>query len=203
MAEEEHVTDKHDESDTAQFGDDPHNLKNTPFEEASCVGCGTYVVRSKTYQGDSRCLGCAQTHAGVIHSSGQPIGEWHPAVGYPTTRNVTPRKPENTKQEIATWAWGCIECQETGTALNPDHATAMHKTHIGYSCPRARGISILEMKHRLERRAALTRLWPQTTPPMHLKQWDDGRYTAETRLRENNCSTHPQKPPNSTKPSPK
>ena len=181
MATEEHeTTDRHDESDSAQFGDDPHGLNNTPFKEDSCVDCGAYVVSAKTYTGPSRCLGCARTHADVPFGSGVPEGSWYPVRASQTPQNARPTQtPTPTIERASPWAWACLECRMTGTATNPDHAIAMHKMHVGYACPCAPNLTILEVKVRLQRRQPLTDLYPADVPQMYLV--DDpatGKYKA-------------------------
>lgn len=125
----DHTTDKHDESDTAQFGDDPHNLRETPFEETECADCHTYLVKAKNYTGQCRCLECARYAADIDWASGQPLGEWHPTVGY--ERPHTPQKQKTPNPQIE-WQWGCIDCQQTGPAHSADHATTLFRTH---QCP--------------------------------------------------------------------
>lgn len=175
--DDDHTTDKHDESNTAQFGDDPHNLRNTPFEEGSCVDCGAYVVKTRGYTGECRCIECGRTAAGIEHNSGANVGAWHP-----TTPSATPTQPTTPRPVLTiqhgTWQWGCLWCRETGTALNEQHATAMHKIHIGYACPAAPGLSYIDVAQRLQRRQALTHLNPDTTPPMYLHRNNDGTWKA-------------------------
>lgn len=165
MSNNENVTDRHDESDTAQFGDDPHHLADTPFEETTCTDCNTYIIRAKQFYGECRCLTCARTHQGITWGSGEPIGTWHPALGYPTQHTPPTPKTENTQHEYGNWNWACIYCLEQGTALNAKHATAMHQIHLSYACPNDPGITPTERNLRQQRRAAHTHLYPQTTPP--------------------------------------
>lgn len=164
---EENTTDRHDESDSAQFGDDPHHLADTPFEEANCADCGTYVVRAIGYTGHSRCLGCARTHHHMGWGSGDPLGNWYPVVGYtPANTSIPTQNPEKPQHKIGEWAWACIYCREQGTALNEGHAAAMHSTHVTYACPAAPGLNPTDIRIRLGRRQPHSRIYPETTPRM-------------------------------------
>lgn len=126
MGADENTTDKHDESDSAQFGDDPHHLNNTPFEEAACHNCGTYLVKARGYTGICRCLGCARTHHNMTWASGEPIGEWHPTVGY---QLPTPPRPPHTPQPHTEWQWACLQCAEIGPAYNAQDALNREAIH--------------------------------------------------------------------------
>jgi hypothetical protein len=165
-ANEEHTTDRHDESDREQFGDD-HDLTGTHFIATHCQDCGTYCVKAPEAP-NAYCIDCRRTHHHITWQSGDNIGDHHPT--HPSTtpeplnvdavlRGHTLRKHKHQ------WQWGCIYCLEQGTADNPTHATALHKIHVGYACPGTPGISHAEQQTRIARRKAIQHLYPETTPP--------------------------------------
>lgn len=189
---DDHTTDRHDESNTHQFGDDHTNIDGTPFTNTHCTDCGTHVVAATTYCGQPLCIDCRRHRTGVNWPSGQNIGQWHPTtpITFVGTEHAN-RRIEELKQHVlllsghpkngTEWRWACIHCRETGTALNPHHATAMHKTHLGYACPAAPGLDLEEIKKRLARRQTHTDLYPETTPQMHLQKQPNGTYKAVTK----------------------
>jgi hypothetical protein len=115
--DDDQTTDKHDESDSAQFGDDPHNLNNTPFVEASCVDCGAYVVKARTYTGPTRCTQCGRNHAGITPYTPPPPPPPH-----------TPTPPPPTPE----WFFACLHCGSHQPARNAPDATHKMRTH---TCP--------------------------------------------------------------------
>lgn len=162
----ENITDRHDESDATQFGDDTP-IANTPFTNSHCTTCGTYVVHATTYPGQPLCIDCRRTQTGVTWPSGDNLGTWHPTT--PITPQDTPHHQHDTPTQAAPrpWAWACIHCREQGTALNADHAASMHRIHLGFACPCAPNLTPTETQLRLGRRTALSALYPHLTPPMH------------------------------------
>lgn len=166
MSADEHTTDRHDESDRAQFGDD-HDINGTHFIATHCQDCGTYVVRAPEAT-QAYCIDCRRNRAGIDFGSGDNVGEHHPTIpsATPTTTTATfteiiARGPHNKTE----WRWGCLYCRETGQADNPTHAEALHKIHLGYACPGAPGLYPSEIKLRLARRKAREHLYPEDVPP--------------------------------------
>lgn len=165
MATEE-TTDRHDESDSAQFGEE-RGIEGTPFEESACADCGTYVVKVPGYP-DPRCIECARTKAGIDWPSGHPLGAITPVISFATRRETLHTTPTTTAE--SDWAWVCIYCLQRGTALNADHAATMHQQHIAYSCPSIPGLNEHDMRLRTARRQAFTDLYPADVPQIVLTE---------------------------------
>lgn len=157
MANDDNTTDRHDESDRAQFHDDPHNIEGTPFEASACTDCGRYVVKVPGYP-RPLCTDCARTQAGI--TSTDTITVTTTPTGYTYWYLSTP-PPEKLSDVM----WGCLYCYQRGNADNPTHATALHAIHIAHACPGAPGLSRNEIALRLARRKPLEALYPETTPP--------------------------------------
>jgi hypothetical protein len=147
-------TDKHEDPDWA-----PDTLGI--FTHTTCTKCGTPIYTAPHQTG--QCLDCARTTAGITWPSSQPLGDWHPTVGYP--RPLPPG--EKPPHHETGWAWACTRCRAQGQATNNQHAIAMGRIHDTYACPLQPGITPGETLLRIARRAALSRLNPHTTPWMH------------------------------------
>lgn len=180
---DDEVTDRHDESDRTQFGNDT-NLDGTHFKATHCHNCGTYVVKAPEAP-DAYCIDCRRTLADIDWQSGDNIGNHHPT--HPSTtpsggyqHTITARTPPKHScpihgtnplesctlcRKTLEYQWGCLYCRETGHADTPTHATALHKIHIGYACPGAPGLNNTEIRTRLARRKTREKLYPHDVPP--------------------------------------
>jgi hypothetical protein len=165
VSTDENITDRHDEPDSTQFGND-HDLAGTHFIGTHCHTCGTYVVKDPAAS-QALCIDCRRTQAGITWQSGDNIGDHHPnppteplnTTAYKRGHTLTPgTKPHQ-------WRWGCLYCLETGQADNPTHATALHKIHLGYACPGTPGLNPTEIRLRLARRTTRQNLYPHEVPP--------------------------------------
>lgn len=169
--------DKHDEADWAPD-------TTGALRPALCAECGTHIYLGPNADA-GLCLACARDQAGITWASGTPITQWHPTVGYErptfvgtdhTTQRINHIRTTLAAATKTDWHWGCIDCHETGTALNADHAQAMHKMHQGYACPMTPGITQAELILRIARRAAHSRLNPETTPWVTARKDTNGHY---------------------------
>jgi len=150
----------------------PIDVSGTPFVAASCTGCGTNVVCVPGYP-DPLCLDCRRAATGIDWPWFSSVGEWHPTLGYP--RELPPAAERPTPKQSA-WAWGCTKCLKIGTAVNPDHAVAMLRSHF-YDCP-ADAAGEADLMARLGRRASLSKLYPDEVPWMKAVRLPSGRLVA-------------------------
>jgi hypothetical protein len=118
------------------------------------------------YQNTALCIDCGRGRQNITWAASQPVGAWHPTVGYPvTTPPDTRAKP--TPAETG-WRWACIDCAANDNAMSHTHAHLALTMHRAYACPLMTGLGDKEIRLRLERRRPLSVLYPTETPWMHL-----------------------------------
>lgn len=159
----------------------PIDCTATAFRAATCTGCGTNVVAAVDFTGDSMCLECRRSAEGIDWESQDPIGEWHPAVGYPRPIQWHEPSVARTPTGGTEWHWACVNCRMNGPAESADHAAHLSRMHETYACPASvrpkpvrkpatadEAIRMAaapdEYTLRVARRADLTRRYPEQAP---------------------------------------
>jgi len=143
-----------------------------------CTACGGPIFSVPEHVHDAACLDCARERSGCDWTPQEPIGEWHPTVGYPREIPLLPAAPVRESP----WRWACVRCRMNGPADNAEHAIALGRTHDAYACPATTPrrpeprppVSSREARDRAEhpdeyalrvgRRADLTRRYPDQAP---------------------------------------
>lgn len=163
---------------------DPIDCTATAFRAAHCSGCQTNVVAAADFTGESMCLGCRRAAEGIDWESQDPIGEWHPTVGYPRPIEWLSADEKPAARVGREFRWACVNCRMNGPAENADHADALIRIHDTYACPATvpqravretiapfhteeyirRAESPDEYALRVARRADLTRNYPEQAP---------------------------------------
>lgn len=112
------------------MADKPVDTNGSPFIAAVCRGCGTNVVAvPEADPQDTLCLECRRAQTGIDWPAQDPLGDWHPTVGYAvpgsggavTERAVPfPAAPEHPSRYLH-----CVYCGDewlTDTTFATSHA---------------------------------------------------------------------------------